>query len=74
MLETRDVMSIKVHRVHVSIIDVIDVFVVCFLDILVDIIRNCEFSQRNADEVIIRQAEKGDWWVEKNIYRSYKRN
>ena len=31
-------------------------------EILVDILRNCEFQVKQLDDVIIRQGERGDWY------------
>ena len=32
-----------------------------FADIVIDIIKNCEFLTLGGDRVIIKQGEKGDW-------------
>lgn len=31
-------------------------------EILVDILRNCEFQVKQLDDIIIRQGERGDWY------------
>lgn len=33
-----------------------------FAEILVDILRNCEFQVKQLDDIIIRQGERGDWY------------
>ena len=38
-------------------------FCVCRTEILVDILRNCEYSRRPPDDVIIRQGELGDTYA-----------
>lgn len=42
----------------------------CRAEILVDILRNCEYSRRPPDDVIIRQGELGDTYAHNALARS----
>ena len=42
-------------------------------DILADIIRHCHVVTKNRDDVVIRQGDVGDWWVEKKFDLIYSR-
>lgn len=32
-----------------------------FLEIITDIVKNCEFETDEKDDIIIKQGEKGEW-------------
>lgn len=38
-----------------------DIYVFFFIEIIIDIVKNCEFEIDEKDDIIIKQGEKGEW-------------